>query len=44
MLAEVSREESPFGESGKFIIGEVVSQDFFLLLFVLTKPITPPTA
>ena len=44
MMVEVSREESPFGESGKVMIGEVFFEDFFLLLFARTKPITPSTA
>lgn len=44
MLTEVSREEYPFGESGKLIIGEVILEDFFLLLVVLTEQITPSAA
>ena len=39
--AEVSREESPLGESGKVIIGVVDLDCFFLIFDVLTVPITP---
>ena len=41
---EVSREESPLGESSRVIMGEVDLGDFFLLLLALTKPITPSVA
>ena len=41
---EVSREEYPLGESGKVIIGEVVLEELFLLLPVLTEPIRPSAA
>ena len=41
---DVSMKEYPFSESGKMIIGEVVLEDFFLLLPVLTEPITPSVA
>ena len=41
MSAKISREESPLGESGKVIMGEVGLDDFFLLLLALIVPITP---
>ena len=42
--AVVSKEDSPFGETGKVIIGEVTFEGFFLLLVVLTELITPSVA
>ena len=36
--------KSPFGESGIVIIGEVIFEDLFLLLLVITEPITPSAA